>query len=87
MRLRKRSWMSLAVASLVTLASAATAAGGQAKSNQFWWPDQVDLGPLRQHDEASNPYGPDFDYRAEFQTLDLDAVERDIEQVLTTSQD
>jgi hypothetical protein len=34
----------------------------QAKSNQFWWPDQLDLTPLRDHDSRSNPLGKDFDY-------------------------
>lgn len=59
----------------------------QPKSNAFWWPDQLDLSPLRDHDARSNPYGADFDYAAEFQKLDLAAVEKDVENVLTTSQD
>jgi len=65
----------------------AMVAQGQPKSNQFWWPEQLDLSPLRQHSVESNPYGADFDYAAEFATLDLDAVKKDIEAVLTTSQD
>ncbi len=60
---------------------------GQAKSNQFWWPDQLDLSPLRDHDKRSNPYGADFDYAAEFEKLDLKAVKKDIGAVLTSSQD
>ncbi len=63
------------------------AAQGQPKSNQFWWPDQLDLTPLRDHDERSNPYGPDFDYAAEFAKLNLDEVKKDIDALLTTSQD
>ncbi|MDT8439973.1 MAG: peroxidase family protein, partial [Wenzhouxiangellaceae bacterium] len=59
----------------------------QAKSNQFWWPEQLDLGPLRDQDPASNPYGADFDYAAAFASLDLDQVKADIEQTLTDSQD
>jgi catalase-peroxidase len=51
-----------------------------------WWPNKLDLAALRQGDAASNPYGEDFDYAAEFATLDLDAVKADIEKVLTTSQ-
>ena len=35
---------------------------GKAKPNSFWWPDQVDLGPLRDHDNKSSPYGENFDY-------------------------
>lgn len=57
------------------------------KDNRFWWPDQLDLSPLRAHDPRSNPYGADFDYQAAFQTLDLDAVKADIDEILTTSQD
>ncbi|MEH6759256.1 MAG: catalase/peroxidase HPI [Parasphingorhabdus sp.] len=55
-------------------------------SNQDWWPDKLDLTALRQQDAGANPYGDDFDYAAEFATLDLDAVKADIEKVLTTSQ-
>jgi catalase-peroxidase len=58
-----------------------------AKSNQFWWPDQLDLSPLRAHGIESNPLGADFDYAAEFAKLDLDAVKADIEAVMTDSQD
>ena len=65
---------------------AVSATTGQAKSNQFWWPERVDLFPLRMHNPASNPVG-DFDYAAAFAELDLDEVKKDIEKVLTTSQD
>ena len=60
---------------------------GQAKSNQFWWPDQLDLTPLRDHDASSNPYGDDFDYAAAFAELDLDALKADLREAMTTSQD
>ncbi|MCL4241693.1 MAG: catalase-peroxidase, partial [Dehalococcoidia bacterium] len=56
-------------------------------SNRDWWPNQLNLKVLDQHCPSSNPMGEDFDYAAEFQTLDLDAVKRDIEQLMTTSQD
>jgi len=59
----------------------------QAKSNQFWWPDQLDLAPLRDHDLRSNPAGEDFNYSEEFANLDLAAVKKDIDAVLTDSQD
>ena len=59
----------------------------RARSNSFWWPDQLDLSPLRQHAAESNPLGENFDYKKEFLTLDLKAVKADIKQVLTTSQD
>ena len=59
----------------------------QAKSNQFWWPNQLDLSPLRDHDLRSNPAGDDFDYASEFAKLDLAAVKMDIDAMLTNSQD
>ncbi len=62
-------------------------AEGTPRSNQFWWPDQLDLSPLRQHAAESNPLGKDFNYAKEFQSLDLNAVRKDIQAVLTTSQD
>ena len=57
------------------------------KPNQFWWPDQIDLSPLRQHAAESNPLGKEFDYAKAFASLDLDAVKQDIQKVLTMSQD
>ncbi len=55
-------------------------------TNREWWPDQLDLGPLRQNPPTADPMGEDFDYAAEFKALDLDAVKVDIEDVMTTSQ-
>ena len=55
--------------------------------NQFWWPDRLDLSPLRAHAVESNPYGESFNYAREFESLDLAAVKKDINAVLTTSQD
>ncbi len=55
-------------------------------SPQFWWPELVDLSPLRSQQPTSNPYGAGFDYTAEFSKLDLKAVKADIAKVLTTSQ-
>ncbi|MQA08900.1 MAG: catalase/peroxidase HPI [Pseudonocardiaceae bacterium] len=59
-------------------------AGG---NNRDWWPNQLNLKILRKHQAAANPMDADFDYAAEFQTLDLDALARDVDEVLTTSQD
>ncbi len=56
-------------------------------SNQFWWPERLDLAPLRQHAVESNPMGPNFNYAAEFKKLNLDAVKKDIEALMKTSQD
>jgi catalase-peroxidase len=63
------------------------AADGAPRSNDFWWPERLDLSPPRQHDAESNPYGKDFDYAKEFESLDLNAVRNDIKALLTTSQD
>ena len=59
----------------------------QPKPNQFWWPEKLDLTPLRQNSVESNPLGRDFNYAKAFASLDLKAVKQDIHKVLTTSQD
>ncbi len=59
----------------------------QTMDNQFWWPKRLDLGPLRQHGDSSDPQGDKFNYGDEFKKLDLKVVKKDIEKVLTTSQD
>jgi catalase-peroxidase len=56
-------------------------------SNRDWWPNQLDVSVLHQNPPAGNPLGAEFDYAKEFATLDLAAVKRDIEEVMTTSQD
>jgi catalase-peroxidase len=55
--------------------------------NRDWWPNQLNLKILRKNPAVANPMGEGFDYAAEFNTLDLDALRRDIEEVMTTSQD
>jgi catalase-peroxidase len=57
------------------------------RTNRDWWPNQLDLQVLHQHSSLSNPMGEDFDYAAEFETLDLEALKRDLIEVMTTSQD
>src|SRR3954451_21971634 len=57
------------------------------RTNRDWWPNQPDLTVLRQHGPQPNPIGNDFDYAAEFKTLDLEALKRDLLEVMTTSQD
>jgi catalase-peroxidase len=59
----------------------------EGRRNRDWWPDQLDLRPLQQNPPMANPMGEDFNYAEEFKTLDLDALRRDIEAVMTTSQD
>ena len=62
-------------------------AGRRGTTNRDWWPDQLDLGILRQHSSKSNPMDEDFNYAEEFQTLDLAAVKQDLYELMTTSQD
>jgi catalase-peroxidase len=83
----RKPWFSAIAATGAFLMLAATASAQKPQSNKFWWPDQLDLSPLRAHSAESNPYGRDFDYAKEFATLDLKAVKEDIRKVLTTSQD
>ncbi|TDB81500.1 catalase/peroxidase HPI [Micromonospora sp. KC721] len=59
----------------------------QGGGNRDWWPNRLNLRILHKNPAVADPMGPDFDYAREFQTLDLDAVKRDIVQVLTTSQE
>jgi catalase-peroxidase len=60
---------------------------GRPHSNKDWWPNQLDLSVLHAHSPKGNPLGEDFSYAKEFEKLDLDALKRDIVDVLTTSQD
>jgi catalase-peroxidase len=60
---------------------------GSGTSNRDWWPNQLNLGILRQHSALSDPMGEDFDYAAEFNSLDLAAVKQDIYDLMTQSQD
>ena len=57
------------------------------RSNQDWWPNQLNLSILHQHAPASNPMDPDFDYAEAFKQLDLAAVKQDLAALMTTSQD
>lgn len=62
-------------------------AQGEPKTNQYWWPKKLDLSPLRQNNPTINPQAKDFDYAKAFNTLDLNEVKKDIETMLTTSQE
>ena len=55
--------------------------------NVDWWPNQLDLSVLRQHSPVSDPMDEDFDYAEEFSKLNLKAVKKDIEELMTTSQE
>ena len=62
-----------------------TSAGGL--SNRDWWPNMLNLGILHQNSSKSNPLGEDFDYAEEFKKLDLDAITKDLTELMTSSQD
>ncbi|MAZ71034.1 catalase/peroxidase HPI [Porticoccus sp.] len=75
----------IAVSQVMTPSTAM--AMGEPKSNQFWWPEKLNLSPLRQHSQESNPMGDDFDYAKAFESLDLEAVKKDIKTLMKTPQD
>ena len=58
-----------------------------ASANQKWWPEQLNLKTLQQNSPLASPMGSDFDYAAEFKTLDLGAVIKDLDALMTDSQD
>ncbi len=74
------------VAALSLAFTDAVRAQGTPVPNQYWWPEQLDLSPLRQHGARSNPLDEKFDYAKEFGSLDLNVVKQEIKKVLTTSQ-
>lgn len=57
------------------------------RKNKDWWPDQLDLHILRQHSALGNPLKPDFDYAEEFKSLDLNALKKDLHDLMTDSQE
>ncbi|MFD2083765.1 catalase/peroxidase HPI [Brevibacillus brevis] len=58
-----------------------------ATSNKHWWPNQLNLNILHQHDRKSNPMGEDFNYAEEFKKLDYQALKQDLYDLMTNSQD
>jgi catalase-peroxidase len=66
---------------------AVTTSGSKSTSNREWWPAQLNLGILHQHDKKSNPMDEGFDYREEFKTLDYKALKNDLTALMTDSQD
>ncbi len=64
-----------------------TPATHRPRTNQDWWPDQLDLSVLHRRSPLADPMGEDFDYAAEFATLDLDALKRDLIELMRSSQE
>jgi len=78
----------LALSISLTIHTGAVFANSDAMtSNDFWWPNQLDLRSLRQHGVESNPMGANFNYAEEFKKLDLPAIKADIKTLMTSSQD
>ena len=65
----------------------ATTSPNHGTTNRNWWPNQLDLSILHQHDRKSNPMDVDFDYKTEFKSLDYAALKEDLTNLMTTSQD
>ncbi len=65
---------------------AVTTTAEQIKTNSAWWPNQLNIAVLHQNSKMSNPMAPDFDYAEEFKQLDLDAVIKDLHELMTSSQ-
>ncbi len=63
------------------------AAEDTAITNDYWWPNRLDLGPLRKNSAAANPLGEDFNYAEAFQSVDVDVLKSELETLMTTSQD
>ena len=61
--------------------------GNEVTTNREWWPNQLNLKVLQQNSPAADPMGKKFDYEKEFNSLDLKALKRDVEKVMTTSQE
>ena len=75
------------VLSIATLFASNASRAKDSMPNNFWWPEQLDLRPLRQHAVESSPMDTGFNYAEEFSRLDLGLVKKDIEAVMTSSQD
>ena len=71
----------------VTGATSKHNVGASGTKNRDWWPNQLKLNTLRQHSALSNPMGADFDYAKEFKSLDLKAIKKDLQKLMTDSQD
>jgi len=83
---KKSLIVAIAMASTMSFGSGTAMAAAEAKSNEFWWPERINLSPLRQHAAESDPMGAGFDYAEAFASVDLAALKSDIAEVLTTSQ-
>lgn len=87
MNIKKTFTMSLmAIAISITFSSSVALADGDNKSPQFWWPERLDLKPLRQNTAESNPMDKAYNYAEQFKKLDIKSVKKDIATTMKTSQ-
>jgi catalase-peroxidase len=84
---RVPSTIAACVMGLASLAASHTAAAQGGANNDYWWPNRLDLSPLRHSAASADPSDPGFDYAKAFSKLDLDAVKKDLVAVMRTSQD
>ncbi len=78
----------ITVATVCVIGSAPVAAQAQEmRDNSYWWPNRLNLEPLRDSSGTADPMGPDFDYAEAFEALDLDALKADMKALMTDSQD
>lgn len=77
----------LTVAIPLVLPAHLAVAQNSTPDNEYWWPNRLDLEPLRRNSRGSSPLGEDFDYAEAFESLDLDAVKAELEELMTTSRD
>lgn len=85
--MNKKFLLSAITVAVLSAVSTTSAFAMNENKNQFWWPEQLDLRPLRQNSLESNPMDKNFNYAKEFQKLDIKAVKKDIEAVMKTSQE
>ncbi len=88
MQVRTTSLLTLLAIGILPISPVNSAlAQSGAPNNDYWWPNRLSLDPLRQPSADSNPLGEGFSYPDEFESLDLDALKEDLEELMTTSQD
>ena len=87
MRGRTLSAIAALAIGIALVLPAGAVAQDRAPDNDYWWPDRLNLDPLRQDSPDSSPLGDDFDYREAFESVDLEALKAELTELMTTSQD
>ena len=88
MRKHSTSWKAFTVATLCALgATSAFAASAEMPDNQYWWPNRLSLEPLRDSSPSADPMGGNFNYSDALKNLDVEALKKDLSELMTTSQD